>query len=87
MLFFRRLALHRFVKTHPPSRQVSPADRELVSAYDDILPASLIELWRRKGLGFYGDLQLALIDPRPWQPVLDRWIVSPTDAVRMKSIP
>ncbi|WP_144378070.1 GAD-like domain-containing protein [Mesorhizobium amorphae] len=86
MLFFRRLALHRFVKMHAPSRQVSPADRELVSAYEGILPASLIELWRRKGLGFYGDLQLALIDPRPWQPVLDRWIVSPTDAVRRTPI-
>ena len=82
MVFFRRLALHRFVKTHPPSRQVSPAPRELVSVYEDILPASLLELWRRKGLGFYGDLQLALIDPRPWQSVLDRWIVSPPDTVR-----
>ncbi|MHC1655186.1 GAD-like domain-containing protein [Stenotrophomonas maltophilia] len=82
MVFLRRLTLHRFVKTHPPSRQVSPAPRELVSAYEGILPASLLDLWRRKGLGFYGDLQLALIDPRPWQSVLDRWIVSPPDTVR-----
>jgi hypothetical protein len=82
MILFHRLALHRFAKTHPPSRQVSPASQELVSAYEGILPASLIELWRRKGLGFYGELQLALIDPRPWQSVLDRWIVSPPDAVR-----
>ena len=77
MVFLRRLALHRFVKTHPPSRQVSPAPRELVSAYEGVLPDSLLDLWRRKGLGFYGDLQLALIDPRPWQSVLDRWIISP----------
>lgn len=82
MVFLRRLTLHRFVKAHPPSRQVSPASRELVSAYEGVVPASLLELWRRKGLGFYGDLQLALIDPRPWQPVLDRWIVSPPDTVR-----
>ncbi|WP_230461006.1 GAD-like domain-containing protein [Burkholderia ubonensis] len=82
MVIFRRLALHRFVKMHPPARQVSPAPAELVTAYEGILPASLLELWRRKGLGFYGDLQLALIDPRAWQPVLDRWIVSPPDAVR-----
>lgn len=82
MLFRRRLTLHRFVKAHPPSRQVAPASRELVSAYEGVLPASLLDLWRRKGLGFYGDLQLALIDPRPWQSVLDRWIVSPPDAVR-----
>ena len=82
MLFRRRLTLHRFVKTHPPSRQVAPASRELVSAYEGVLPASLLDLWRRKGLGFYGDLQLALIDPRPWQSVLDRWIVSAPDTVR-----
>lgn len=82
MIFFRRLALHRFVKTHPPSRQVSPASDELVSAYEGVLPASLLELWRQKGLGLYGELQLALIDPRVWQSVLDRWIVSPPDAAR-----
>lgn len=81
MVFFRRLLLHRFVKTHPP-RQVSSAAADIVAEYDGILPASLLELWRRKGLGLYGDLQLALIDPRPWQPVLDRWIVSPPDAVQ-----
>lgn len=82
MIFLRRLALHRFVKTHPPSGQVSPAPRELVSAYEGVLPESLLDLWRRKGLGFYGDLQLALVDPRPWQSVLDRWIVSPPNTVR-----
>ncbi|MCY1404046.1 GAD-like domain protein [compost metagenome] len=82
MALFRRLALHRFIKTHPPSRQVSPAPGDLLSAYEGILPTSLIELWRLKGLGFYGDLQLALIDPGPWQPVLDRWIISPPDDVR-----
>jgi hypothetical protein len=78
----RRLTLHRFVKTHRPSRQVSPARHKRVSAYEGVLPASLLDLWRRKGLGFYGDLQLALIDPRQWQSVLDRWIVSPPDSVR-----
>lgn len=82
MAYFRRLTLDRFVKTHPPSQQVSPAPRELVSAYEGILPASLLDLWSRKGLGFYGDLQLALIDPRLWQSVLDRWIDSTPDTVR-----
>ncbi|MGY5779667.1 GAD-like domain-containing protein [Rhizobium sp. LEGMi135b] len=82
ILPFRRLALHRFIKAHPPSRQVSRANSELVAAYEGILPDSLLELWRRKGLGFYGDMQLALIDPQPWQAVLNRWIVSPPDDVR-----
>ncbi|MGN6650259.1 GAD-like domain-containing protein, partial [Trinickia sp.] len=82
MLLFRRLALHRFAKTHPPARPVSPAADELIAAYEGVLPASLLELWRQKGLGFYGDLQLTLIDPRAWQPVLDQWIVSSPDAVQ-----
>ncbi len=82
MVFFRRLALHRFLKMHSPLRQTSPAPRELLSAYDGILPESLLELWHRIGFGLYGDLQLTLIDPGLWQPVLDRWIVSPPNAMR-----
>ncbi|MGK9231283.1 hypothetical protein KXS07_06600 [Inquilinus limosus] len=82
LLLFRRIALRRFVKAHPPSRHVSPAPEDLVAAYEGRLPAGLLELWREKGLGFYGDRQLALIDPRRWQAALDRWIVSPPDAVQ-----
>lgn len=82
LLLFRRPALGRFVKAHPPSRHVSPAPEDLVAAYEGRLPAGLLELWREKGLGLYGDRQLALVDPRRWQAVLDRWIVSPPDAVQ-----
>src|SRR4051812_48999805 len=81
MFFLRRLALAPFVKAHPP-RRVSPAPADLIAAFDGALPASLLELWRKRGLGIYGDRQLALIDPRDWQAVLDRWIVSPPGATR-----
>jgi hypothetical protein len=81
MFPFRRLALSAFVKAHPP-RHASPAPAELIAAYEGVLPASLLELWHKKGLGVYGDLQLALIDPTQWQPVLDRWIVSPPGATQ-----
>lgn len=77
MVFFRRLALEPFIKAHPPHRSNRPAPADLLAAYEGRLPASLLELWRKKGLGFYGEWQLALIDPRIWQPVLDRWLVSP----------
>lgn len=80
MFSFRRLALAPFIKAHP-ARQVSPAPAALIAAYEGVLPASLLELWRKKGLGLYGECQLALIDPTQWQLVLDRWIVSPPDAV------
>lgn len=80
MFSFRRLTLAPFIKAHP-ARQVSPAPAALIATYDGLLPASLLELWRKKGLGLYGECQLALIDPAQWQPVLDRWIVSPPDSV------
>lgn len=82
MIFGRPLALDRFIKAHPPSWRVSPASRELASAYEGILPSSLLELWRRKGLGFYGDHQLALVDPRAWQSVLDSWMAATPFTVR-----
>lgn len=77
MVFFRRLALDPFIKAHPPHRSNQRAPADLLAAYEGKLPASLLELWRKKGLGFYGEWQLALIDPRIWQPVLDRWLISP----------
>ncbi len=89
MSWFRRLALSRFLKAHPPGK-TQPAATDLIAAYAPVLPASLLELWRKKGLGHYGRMQFALIDPRQWQPVLDRWIVSPPDAVqvfRSRSLP
>lgn len=79
---FRGLALNRFVTAHPPAPQVRPAPPDLVAAYEGLLPDSLLELWRRKGLGPYGAYQITLIDPRPWQAVLDRWVVSAPDGVR-----
>lgn len=79
---FRGLALQRFVTAHPPAPPVRPAPPELIDAYAGLLPESLLELWRRKGLGLYGDYQITLIDPRPWQKVLDRWVVSKPDTVR-----
>ncbi|WP_442681374.1 GAD-like domain-containing protein [Sphingomonas sp. ASY06-1R] len=82
VIFGRRFALDPFLKANPPSRHVVPAPREMATAYRDIVPVALVDVWRHKGLGLYGKYQLALIDPRQWQPILDRWIVSPPDDVR-----
>ena len=81
MRFFRRLALHRFIKQHPPASDNQAVSAELIAAYDGILPTALLELWRKKGLGFYGNRQLALINPQEWQPVLDDWTSHPDDDV------
>lgn len=76
------LALLPFLQAHPPHARNHPASAELIEGYRDRLPDSLLALWQEAGLGFYGQRRIALIDPRVWQPVLDRWIASPPDDAR-----
>ncbi len=78
-MFFNRIALAAFVKHHAPSKPRVAADAALVEAYAGKLPACLIELWRKHGLGRYGAWDFQLLDPREWQATLNRWIVSPPD--------
>jgi len=77
---FGRIKLHPFIKANPPHADCAPATKELLDRYEGQLPAALLELWRKHGLGLYGRRQVCLIDPQAWQPTLDRWIVSPPSA-------
>ena len=77
---FGRIKLHSFIKANPPHAGCVPVTKELLGRYEGRLPAALLELWRKHGLGLYGRRQICLIDPHAWQPTLDRWIVSPPGA-------
>ncbi|WP_431128688.1 GAD-like domain-containing protein [Variovorax paradoxus] len=77
---FGRIKLHPFIKANPPHAACAPATKALLHMYEGQLPAALLELWRKHGLGFYGRRQICLIDPQAWQSMLDRWIVSPPSA-------
>lgn len=68
------IQLKKFVNANPPHTGNTPVSAEWASRYDGRLPASLIELWCTHGLGVYGPAALRLIDPEPWQPILDRWV-------------
>lgn len=79
---FGRIKLHPFIKANPPHAGCTPATQELLGKYEGRLPAAMLELWRKHGLGLYGRRQICLIDPDAWQATLDRWIVAPPqDAV------
>jgi hypothetical protein len=79
---FGRIKLHPFAKANPPQAGCTPASTELLGKYQGRLPAALLELWRKHGLGIYGRRQICLVDPDAWQATLDSWIVaSPQDAV------
>lgn len=77
---FGRIKLHPFIKANPPHPDCVPATPQLLQRYEGRLPAALLELWRKHGLGRYGRRQICLVDPEAWQSTLDRWIVSPPDA-------
>lgn len=81
-MMFGRIALRAFAKAHPPRADNVPASADALARHKGDVPAALLELWRKHGFGFYGDRQICLIEPDAWQATLDRWIVSPPDAVR-----
>ena len=63
---FGRIKLHPFIKANPPHASCVPATKDLLGRYEGRLPAALLELWRKHGLGLYGRRQICLIDPDAW---------------------
>ncbi|NDR53543.1 GAD-like domain-containing protein [Actinomyces sp. 565] len=51
-----------------------PASREHLGRFKDVLPASVLQLWRRFGFDGFGDGRWWFTDPLQWQPVVDAWL-------------
>lgn len=77
------IALQAFVDFNLPYSANVPADPALITRYENLLPAALLELWRVHGLGYYGDRALWLINPDVWQETFDLW-VNPTQDDRRR---
>ena len=65
-------ALEPFVSRYAPT-QVTPVGEGFLEYAQGKLPSSLVELYRRHGLGWYGQQELLLVDPSRWMPVLVEW--------------
>jgi len=65
------MALTRFLKKYQPTSTVK-VENELVNRYAHILPSSLINLWKTKGLGKYNDGLIELINPDDFQDELEK---------------
>ncbi|YAL84262.1 T6SS immunity protein Tdi1 domain-containing protein [Dermacoccaceae bacterium W4C1] len=63
-----------FVEAFPPGPDVQPAQQPFLDYAADRLPAPLVQLWARTGLGFYGEQRIALVDPGAWIGVLSTWL-------------
>lgn len=66
------LALDPFVSRYAPT-DVTPVGDGFAQYAADVLPGALVELYRRHGLGWYGEQELLLVDPGMWTPVLAEW--------------
>ena len=67
------LALEAFVTAFPPNgaKPVGPAFTQYAETK---LPAELVELYVKCGIGWYGNQELKLVDPAEWMPVLQTWL-------------
>lgn len=68
------IELQPFVDALPPDEGVRVPDDSFLTYADEHLPPPVVALWRQVGLGFYGDQQLALVDPGEWLPALQAWL-------------
>lgn len=62
-----------FLEKYRPSN-TEIVNEELVNRYAHILPSSMIELWRTKGLGKYNDGLIEVINPDDFQDALERTV-------------
>ncbi|KIO76587.1 hypothetical protein TH53_14185 [Pedobacter lusitanus] len=65
------MELTRFLEKYQPG-DTEVVSEELVDKYAHILPASIITLWRTKGLGKYNDGLIEVINPDDFQDTLER---------------
>lgn len=64
--------LEGFCARYAPS-EVTPVGSAFAQYAEGRLPAALVELYTRHGIGWYGRQELLLVDPGEWMPVLQTW--------------
>lgn len=66
-------ALEQFTRIFAP-RDVVPVGRAFADYAGQKLPRTLVDLYTQHGIGWYGEQQFKLVDPREWMPVLQTWL-------------
>ncbi|WP_210578318.1 GAD-like domain-containing protein [Actinomyces succiniciruminis] len=51
-----------------------PASEQHLDRFKDVLPTSVLQLWRRFGFDGFGQGRWWFTDPLEWQPVVDAWL-------------
>lgn len=74
------LALDAFVQAFP-ARGAKPVGEAFAEYAATKLPDALVQLYRRAGIGWYGEQQFQLVDPAQWMLVLQTWLGADVDSV------
>lgn len=65
-------AVDTFVARYPAT-DVRPVTSDFLEYAQERLPEPLVELYRRYGLGWFGNQDLQLVDPARWLRVIQAW--------------
>lgn len=79
---YTSVQLSVFTQAHPPHPSNIRPGAEWLERYASLVPQALLELWQTHGLGYYGELRLWLVDPAPWELVLNKWLSNSDDGVQ-----
>ena len=78
-----QVQLNKFIENHLPSQNLEKASKSILEKYKNLVPESLLELWREYGFGFYGNGFLNLINPDDYHETLCNWLMRDLDNERI----
>lgn len=67
------MKLAHFLECYPPSN-TTPAPKEMLLKYKDILPYGIIQIWHQHGFGKYGEGIIEIIDPEHYMDAMETWL-------------
>lgn len=67
-----------FLEKYSPTKTV-PVSEETIERYKDIVPESLVQLWKQHGFGKYNNGLIELVDPAQYQELLEMWLGKKVD--------
>ena len=73
-------ALEAFTRAFAPT-DVRAVQQPFAQYAATKLPGTLVALYTSHGIGWYGEQQFKLVDPREWMPVLQTWLGAGVDSI------
>lgn len=72
------MELKSFLEKYQPTDTI-PAGDEVLARYREIVPASLVELWKAHGFGKYNNGIIEIVNPDEYRDTLEMWLGKKVD--------